>query len=51
MAPSITEIIYALGQQNRLKGVTLFSDYPEAAKKQYDGQKPGFHDFFDTRLE
>jgi iron complex transport system substrate-binding protein len=33
MAPSITEIIYALGQQNRLKGVTLFSDYPEAAKK------------------
>jgi iron complex transport system substrate-binding protein len=33
LAPSITEIIYALGQQHRLKGVTLFSDYPDAAKK------------------
>jgi iron complex transport system substrate-binding protein len=32
LAPSITEIIYALGQQDRLKGVTLFSDYPDAAK-------------------
>ena len=32
LAPSITEIIYALEQQHRLKGVTLFSDYPEAAK-------------------
>ena len=33
LAPSITEIIYALGQQHRLKGVTLFSDYPDAAKQ------------------
>jgi iron complex transport system substrate-binding protein len=33
LAPSITEIIYALGQQHRLKGATLFSDYPDAAKK------------------
>ncbi|MGD9189425.1 MAG: cobalamin-binding protein [Desulfobacteraceae bacterium] len=32
LAPSITEIVYALGQQRRLKGVTRFSDYPEAAK-------------------
>lgn len=33
LAPSITEIFYALGQQDRLVGVTRFSDYPEAAKK------------------
>jgi iron complex transport system substrate-binding protein len=32
LAPSITEIIYALGQEHRLKGVTLFSDFPDAAK-------------------
>lgn len=28
LAPSITEIIFALGQEKRLKGVTQFSDYP-----------------------
>ncbi len=33
LAPSITEIVFALGQQQRLKGVTRFSDYPEAAKR------------------
>lgn len=32
LAPSITEIIFALGCQERLKGATRFSDYPEAAK-------------------
>ncbi len=32
LAPSITEIMYALGQEHRLKGVTLFSDYPNAAQ-------------------
>ena len=31
LAPSITEIIFALGQQDRLKGVTRFSDYPSEA--------------------
>jgi iron complex transport system substrate-binding protein len=31
LAPSITEIIYALGQENLLKGVTLYSDFPSAA--------------------
>ena len=31
-APSITEIIFALEQQQRLIGVTIYSDYPEAAK-------------------
>ena len=31
LAPSITEIIFAIGQEHRLKGVTRFSDYPDAA--------------------
>jgi len=31
LAPSITEIIFAIGEQQRLKGVTRFSDYPGAA--------------------
>ena len=33
LAPSITEIIYALGQENRLIGVTRYSDFPDAATK------------------
>ncbi len=33
LAPNITEIIYALGQENLLKGVTLYSDFPLAAVK------------------
>ena len=33
LAPSITEIVYALGQENRLKGVTRYSDYPREATK------------------
>ena len=32
LAPSVTEIIYALGRQDRLVGVTRFSDHPEPAK-------------------
>ena len=31
LAPSITEIIFALGRQDRLKGVSRFSDYPAEA--------------------
>jgi iron complex transport system substrate-binding protein len=31
LAPSITEIVFALEQQHRLKGVTRFSDYPSGA--------------------
>ena len=31
LAPSITEIIFALGQEDRLKGVTVYSNYPPAA--------------------
>ena len=33
LAPNITEIIFALGQQQRLKGVTTYSDYPTAAQQ------------------
>ncbi len=33
LAPSITEIIFALGREDRLKGVTRFSDFPPEAAK------------------
>lgn len=33
LAPSITEIVYALGRQERLVGVTRFSDQPPQAKQ------------------
>lgn len=33
LAPSITEIIFALGQEHRLKGVTMHSDHPDSAQK------------------
>ena len=32
LAPSMTEILYALGLGDRIVGVTTFCDYPEAAK-------------------
>jgi iron complex transport system substrate-binding protein len=31
LAPSITEIIYALGRENLLKGITQYSDFPPEA--------------------
>lgn len=31
LAPSITEILFSLGQQEKIKGVTMFSDYPPEA--------------------
>lgn len=34
LAPSLTEIIFALGREQQLKGVTQFSDYPPAAQSQ-----------------
>jgi iron complex transport system substrate-binding protein len=33
LAPSVTEIVFALGRQDRLKGVSRFSDFPPAAEK------------------
>ncbi len=33
LAPSITEVVFALGQEHRLKGVTQFSDFPPEAKR------------------
>ena len=33
LAPSVTEIIFALGKEDLLKGVSRFSDFPAAAKK------------------
>lgn len=33
LAPSITEIAFALNAEHRLVGATRFSDYPEAAKR------------------
>ena len=33
LAPNITEMVFAVGRQARLVGVTRFSDYPEAARK------------------
>ncbi len=32
MAPSLTEVVFALGQEHRLAGITRFSDYPEQTK-------------------
>ena len=33
LAPSITEIIFALGQQGRLQGITQYSNYPPEADR------------------
>ena len=33
LAPSITEIVYALEAEEKLVGATMYSDYPEAAKR------------------
>jgi iron complex transport system substrate-binding protein len=35
LVPSATEVIYALGAEERLVGTTTFCDYPEAAKHTY----------------
>lgn len=35
LVPSITEIIFALGQEDCLKGNTIYCDYPAAAKQIY----------------
>ncbi len=33
LAPDITEILFALGLEKKIAGVTIFSDYPESASK------------------
>ena len=33
LAPSITEIVFAIGQGDRLQGVTRYSDYPPEARR------------------
>lgn len=33
LAPAVTEIIFALGQEEQIVGCTQFCDYPEAAKR------------------
>ncbi|MGB9721126.1 MAG: ABC transporter substrate-binding protein [bacterium] len=35
LSPAMTEIIFALGAQNNLVGVTTYCDYPDSAKKIY----------------
>ena len=45
-APSITEILYALGQQDRLVGVTSYCDFPPEAQ-----QKTVIGDFASPNLE
>ncbi len=46
LAPSITEIIFALGEDSKLVGVTNFCDYPEGARN-----KTKIGDFFNPNVE
>lgn len=46
LAPSITEILFALGLQEEIVGVTNFCDYPEAALK-----KPKIGGFLNPSIE
>jgi iron complex transport system substrate-binding protein len=46
LAPSNTEILFALGLEKRIVGVTKFCDYPPAAKK-----KPKIGGFADPSIE
>lgn len=46
LAPSHTEIIFALGKDEKLKGVTVFCNYPEEAKK-----KTKVGDFYNPNVE
>ena len=46
MAPGITEILYALGLEEKIAGVTLFCTYPEAAR-----QKPKIGGFTNISVE
>jgi iron complex transport system substrate-binding protein len=46
LAPSNTEIVYALGLQDRLIGVTTYCNYPEEARK-----KPAVSEFSNVDIE
>jgi len=46
MAPNLTEILFALGLEDRIVGVTLHSDYPPAAEK-----KPKMGTFWQPDIE
>jgi iron complex transport system substrate-binding protein len=46
MAPSLTEILFALGLDEKIVGVTLFSDYPPAAT-----EKPKMGSFWQPNIE
>jgi len=46
LVPSVTEILFALGAEERLVGVTAFCDYPEEARL-----KPKVGDFSNPSLE
>lgn len=46
MAPSHTEILYAIGASEKLKAVTVFCNHPEEAKK-----LPKIGDFFNPNVE
>jgi len=46
LAPNITEILFALGLDKEIAGVSMFSDYPEAA-----GSKPKVGSFVNISLE
>lgn len=46
LVPSVTEIVYALGAEDHLVGVTDFCDYPPAAR-----QKPSVGGMIDPNLE
>jgi len=46
MAPSLTEILFALGLDDKIVGVTIFSDYPPAAL-----EKPKVGSFWQPNIE
>lgn len=46
MAPNLTEILFALGLNEKIAAVTLYSDYPQAAK-----EKPKVGTFWQPNIE
>ena len=46
LAPSITEMLFAIGLESKIAGVTSFCDYPEAAR-----EKPGIGGYYDPNME